>query len=154
MQLSTHITLDEFTESTTARRRSINNDLPIELHTQAKATAAMLERIRSHLCSLSGKSIPINITSGYRCLLLNQAIGSRSTSDHVQALACDFKAPEFGDAHAVSKALSTVVDVLSIGQLIFEFSSWVHVSTRIPDKIINRILTIDGLGVRAGIREG
>jgi hypothetical protein len=43
--------------------------------------------------------------------------------------------------------------VLGIGQLIYEFESWVHVSTRIPDKIINRIITINKRGVSAGILE-
>jgi hypothetical protein len=36
-------------------------------------------------------------------------------------------------------------------RLMILFGTWVHVSTRIPDKIINRIITIDKDGTRAGI---
>ena len=153
MNLSTHFTLAEFTDSDSARRRGIDNDLPIELYTSAHGTAEMMERIRAHLSSIAGKPAPILITSGYRSPSLNRAIGSSDTSDHTQARAVDFKAPMFGSAHAVALALAPVVSVLGIGQLIYEFGSWVHVSTRLPDKVINRIITINKRGVHAGILE-
>ena len=153
MNLSTHFTLSEFIESDTANRKGINNDLPLTLTANAKNTCEMMERIRAHLSSISGKPAPILITSGYRCALLNRAIGSSDTSDHTLALAVDFKSPVFGSAHAVALALAPVVSVLGIGQLIYEFGSWVHVSTRIPDKVINRIITINKRGVHAGILE-
>jgi zinc D-Ala-D-Ala carboxypeptidase len=152
-RLSTHFTLAEFIESDTAKRKDINNDLPLTLTANAKNTCEMMERIRAHLCSLAGKTVPIIITSGYRGPLLNRAIGSKDTSDHTLALAVDFKAPTFGSALSVSLALAPLVSVLGIGQLIYEFESWVHVSTRIPDKIINRIITINKRGVHAGILE-
>jgi zinc D-Ala-D-Ala carboxypeptidase len=150
-QLSTHFSLSEFIASDTASRRGIDNDLPMELYTSAHSTCEMLEKIRSHLCSIAGKTIPILITSGYRCQMLNAAIGSGVTSDHVKARAADFKAPEFGSALAVAQALAPMVSTLGIGQLIYEYKSWIHVSTRLPDKIINRIITIDQRGTRAGI---
>ena len=150
-QISTHFSIAEFTASDTAQRRGIDNDLPVELYASAHATCEMLEKIRNHLSSLAGKPIPIQITSGYRCGTLNQAIGSSSSSDHVHARAADIKAPEFGSAFDVSKALAPMVSALGIGQLIFEYNSWTHVSTRLPDKIINRIITIDKRGTRAGI---
>ena len=153
MNLSTHFLLSEFVESDTARRRGIDNDLPVELYTNAKGAAEMLERIRAHLSSIAGKPVPVLITSGYRSLLLNMAIGSKATSDHTQALAVDIKAPAFGSAYAVAQALAPVVSVLGIGQLILEFGAWVHVSTRLPDKVINRIITINKRGVHAGIVE-
>lgn len=153
MNLSTHFTLSEFIESDTAKRRGINNDLPLTLTANAKNTAEMMERIRAHLSSISGKPAPILITSGYRSQLLNRAIGSSDTSDHTLALAVDFKSPVFGSAHAVALALAPVVSVLGIGQLIYEYDSWVHVSTRLPDKVINRIITINKRGVHAGILE-
>jgi uncharacterized protein YcbK (DUF882 family) len=113
----------------------------------------MLERIRAYLVSDSGKNIPIIITSGYRCPQLNRAIGSSDTSDHRKALAADFRAPAYGTPLQVCKALAPVVSVLGIGQLILEFNSWVHVSTRPSDKIINRIITISKAGTQAGIVE-
>lgn len=152
MKLSEHFTLAEFTDSDTARRKGINNDLPIELHANAKETAEMLERIRAHLSSLAGKPVPIIISSGYRSPALNRAIGSTG-ADHPQARAVDFKAPAFGGALSVARAIAPMVSAFGIGQLIYEFDSWVHVSTRTPDKAINRIITINRSGVHAGILE-
>lgn len=153
MNLSTHFTLAEFTESDTAQRKDINNDLPIGLYESAKVTCEMMEKIRSHLSSVAGKPIPIIITSGYRSPLLNRSIGSKDTSDHTLAKAVDFRAPAFGSAHAVAKALAPMVQMFGIGQLIYEYKSWIHVSTRLPDRIANRIITIDKTGAHVGIVE-
>ena len=154
MRLSTHFTLEEFTASDTAARLGIDNDLPAELYPAAKATAEMLEAIRAHLSSACApRSIPVVITSGYRCPALNTAIGSKPTSDHVQARAADIKAPMFGSPYELACALTPFVSALGIGQLIYEFDSWVHVSTRVPDKIINRVITINKRGTFPGIVE-
>lgn len=152
MNLSTHFTLDEFTASDTAQRLSINNDLPIELLSSAIESAGMMERIRGHLGMLAGKPIPIIVTSGYRCPELNRKIGSSDISDHRKAMALDFKAPAFGSPLQVCQALAPVVSVLGIGQIIYEHS-WVHVSTRTPDKLINRIITVQGRDYVPGIVE-
>lgn len=153
MNLSEHFTLEEFTASSTAARRGIDNSLPAEHMIAAKDACYLMERIRAFLSSRAGRPVPIFITSGYRCPALNAAIGSSSTSDHLKARAVDFKAPGFGTPHEVAAALAPVVDELQIGQLIAEFGSWVHVSTRRPDKLVNRILTIDSAGTRAGIQQ-
>lgn len=155
MNLSAHFTMAEFVASDTALRRKINNDLPIELYDNAKATADMLERIRAYLGDKAGKAIPIIITSGWRCPELNRTIGSGDSSDHRKAMAADFRAPAFGDPVEVCKALAPAVSVLGIGQLILEFgkTGWVHVSTHPSDKIINRIITISAAGTQAGIVE-
>jgi hypothetical protein len=42
------------------------------------------------------------------------------------------------------------LDEFGIGQLINE-GAWVHVSRKSPSRKINRIITIDKLGVRVGI---
>lgn len=152
MKLSTHFSLSEFVQSDTAERMGINNDLPIELTANAQATADMLEKIRAYMVEQSGRNIPIIITSGYRCPQLNRAIGSSDTSDHRKAMAADFRAPAFGTPLEVCKALAPVVSVLGVGQVIYE-NSWIHVSTRIPDKIINRILTVSGKDYIPGIVE-
>jgi hypothetical protein len=110
----------------------------------------MMERIRYHI------DAPIAITSGYRCEVLNKAVGSKPGSDHTLAFACDFKAPKAGTPADIAKLLAPVISIVGIGQLILEYAApdgggWVHVSTKIPDKIINRIITIDKTGTRAGI---
>mgnify|MGYP001563703193 CR=1 FL=1 len=152
MRLSAHFTLKEFTDSDTALRLGIDNILPDVLLHEAEATADMLERIRAYLGDCAGHEVRIDITSGYRCAALNTAVGSKPTSDHIKALAADFKAPVFGTALEVCKALAPAVDVLGIGQLIHEHA-WIHVSRRRPEKDSNRLLTVNGSGYVPGIME-
>ena len=143
--MTPHFTLAEFTASDTAARLGIDNSLPDELREAAHRTLEMMERIRYHI------DAPISITSGYRCETLNKAVGSKPGSDHTMAFAVDFKAPKAGTPADIAKLLAPVISIVGIGQLILEFGTWVHVSTKIPDKIINRIITIDKIGTRAGI---
>ncbi len=143
--MTPHFSLEEFTASDTAARLNIDNRIPDELRENALKTLQMMERIRFHI------DAPITITSGYRCSALNQAIGSKPTSDHTLAFAVDFKAPKSGTPYEIAKDLAGVIDVLGIGQLILEFGTWVHVSLARPEKTINRIITIDKTGTRAGI---
>lgn len=151
MKLTQHFTLEEFTRSDNSFRLGIDNRLPPQLMWAAEETAYMMERIRAYLCDRAGCDIPIEVTSGYRCAALNQALGSKATSDHVRMLAVDFKAPDFGSAYAVADALRPAVYGLQIGQLINEFGAWVHVSTRVPDLPVNRIITINSQGTQPGI---
>lgn len=143
--MTPHFSLEEFTQSDTAARLNIDNRIPDELRENALKTLQMMERIRFHI------DAPITITSGYRCEALNKAIGSKPTSDHTLAFAVDFKAPKAGTPYEIARDLASVIDVLGIGQLILEFGTWVHVSLARPEKTINRIITIDKTGVRAGI---
>lgn len=152
MNLSQHFTLEEFTDSDTARRLGIDNSLPNVYLPVAEQTAQMMERIRHHLSYLNKGEVPVIITSGYRCLRLNAAIGSAPTSDHTRALAVDFRAPAFGSPLKICRALQPVMDQLGIGQMIYEHT-WVHVSRRDPDKVINKVLTVNGSGYVAGIVE-
>jgi zinc D-Ala-D-Ala carboxypeptidase len=154
-RLSEHFTVAEFTASRTALARGIDNDLPIELLANARATAAMLERIRSHLSDLKGRTVPIIVTSGYRSQALNSAIGGSPRSDHLQALAADIRAPSFGSPLEVARALEGVTDEMGIGQLINEFpdtgNGWVHLSIQAPEREINAVITVTRAGVVPGI---
>ena len=143
--MTPHFSLAEFTASDTAARLGIDNSLPTELRDNAEQTLQMMERIRLHI------NAPITITSGYRCAALNKAIGSKPGSDHTLAFAVDFKASRAGTPAEIAKSLALVVDMLGIGQLILEFGSWVHVSFCSSSKAINRIITIDKNGTKAGI---
>lgn len=153
MQLSPHFTMAEFANSDTAVRMGIDNTVPANLLMAAKDTCDMLERIRAFLTARAGREIPIQITSGYRCRDLNVAVGGQPTSDHVRAQAIDFKAPAFGTPYQVCRAIGAQVSELGIGQVIHEYGRWVHVSTRRPDKEINRLITITARGTQAGIQE-
>jgi zinc D-Ala-D-Ala carboxypeptidase len=148
MQLSQHFTLEELTASATARERHIDNTLPQEFLPRLIGVAEMLERIRATL------RVPLVISSGYRCDALNRAVGSKPSSDHLVARAADFVAPQFDTPSAIAAALVPLVATLSIGQLILEGvhgNQWVHVSTRVPDLAINRVLTISDAGTVPGI---
>jgi hypothetical protein len=151
-----HFSLDEFIASDLAARSRINNTLPPELTSNALAALSLLEKIRDYLSKLSGHDVPMSITSGYRCLELNTLLKSKASSDHVQGLAADFRAPSFGTPINVCRALGPQVGVLDIGQLINEFpgpNGWVHVSTKSVVDSVNRIITITSAGTRSGIFE-
>jgi len=150
MQLTPHFTLAELTASNKAKALGIDNTPPEELIPRLIRTAEMLERIRELL------GAPVMVTSGYRCSTLNKAVGSASTSDHPQGHAADFVCPGYGSAYQVAKALAPQVSVLGIGQLILEGvkgKQWIHVSTRVPEKASNRVITITDAGAQLGIQE-
>lgn len=150
MQLTQHFTLAELTKSSTAARLGLDNTPPPEVLPALTRTAEMLERIRSSL------GVPVTVTSGYRAWAVNKAVGGVTTSDHAQGRAADIVAPRYGTPLQIARALAPLVDVLGIGQLIYErfgSTSWVHVSTRVPDKRVNRVITITSAGTQLGIQE-
>jgi hypothetical protein len=148
MQLTEHFTLAELTRSNKATELGIDNTPPPELIPRLVLLAEMLERIRSTL------NAPIIVTSGYRGEKLNMAVGGSSTSDHPRGHAADIVSPRYGTATDVAKALAPLVSVIGIGQIILEGvrgKQWVHVSTRAPERAINRVITITDAGVQPGI---
>lgn len=153
MMLTQHFNLAELVRSDTATRLAIDNTPPPELLPRLVLLAELLERIRSTL------GCPVIVTSGYRCERLNAAIGGVTSSDHSRGHAADIVAPAYGTPAQVAAVLAPLVSTLAIGQLILEGfakpggrrSEWVHVSTRAPEKPINRVLTISDSGVRVGI---
>lgn len=150
MKLTQHFYLAELTRSAKAAQLGIDNTPPRELVPRLVMVAEMLERIRSTL------GCPVIVTSGYRCERLNLAVGGATTSDHPQGHAADIVAPGFGNAWQVANTLAPLVSVLGIGQLILEGvrgKQWVHVSTHVPEKAVNRVITITDSGVKAGIHE-
>ena len=150
MQLTQHFTLAELTKSSTAERLELDNTPPPEVLPALTSTAEMLERIRSTL------GVPVTVTSGYRAWAVNKAVKGATTSDHAQGRAADIVAPRYGTPLQIARALAPLVDVLGIGQLIYErfgSTSWVHVSTRVPDKRVNRVITITSAGTQLGVQE-
>lgn len=125
MNLSQHFTLAEFMLSNEAGRRGIDNTPPVELYAALKRTALGLETVRMRLGGM-----PIVVSSGYRCMALNEAIGSKSTSQHLKGEAADFICPRFGNPTAVVAALRD--SDVPYDQLILEFvrngGGWTHVS--------------------------
>lgn len=122
MRFTQHFTFDEFTRSDYAIRHGIDNTPPGFVLTNLRMLAARLERVRAVI------GAPLLITSGYRCPVLNRAIGGSATSAHVAGLAADFIAPEFGSPFAVARAIEANADEIDFDQLIFEGGSWVHLA--------------------------
>lgn len=149
MQLTPHFTLAEMTASSKARQLGLDNTPPPEIVPRLVRTAEMLERIRSTL------NVPVIVTSGYRSQAVNKQVGGVATSDHTQGHAADIVAPKYGTPEQIARALAPLIQTLGIGQLIYErfgASSWVHVSTRVPDKPVNRVITITAQGTALGIQ--
>lgn len=149
MQLTPHFTLAELTASAKAQTLGLDNTPPPELMPRLVLTAEMLERIRSTL------RVPITVTSGYRSRQVNQAVGGVTSSDHALGHAADIVAPGYGTPYRIAKTLAPLVSVLGIGQLILEGvkgKQWVHVSTRVPDKPANRVITITDQGAQLGVQ--
>ena len=150
MNLTPHFTLAEFTRSAKAQALGLDNTPTAKALANLQRTAQMLERVRAHL------GAPITITSGYRGPVLNKSVGGATSSDHLQGMAADVVAPKFGTPYEVAKALAPHLQALGIGQIIYEKSArseWVHLSTRVPEKPANRVITIVvGKGVQIGIQ--
>ena len=149
MQLSEHFTLAELTRSSKAQMLGLDNTPAADVLTRLQVLAAMLERIRKHL------GAPIIITSGYRSPAVNRAVGGVTSSDHQRGMAADILCPGYGSPQQIARSLAPQVVALGIGQLIYEHigrSEWVHVSTRIPDKPSNRVITVTGAGTQLGIQ--
>jgi len=99
--LSEHFSVDEFEFSEIATAKKIPNKMNAVEKAMAKHTAQyLLENIRKHLnikyVSKTVKEITIKITSGFRSLALNQAVGGvnkpGNLSQHCKAMACDIEA--------------------------------------------------------------
>jgi len=74
MNLTNHFSLQELTNSATAKRLKIDNTPSDLIIKELQEVANMLEKIRI----VYGK--PIIVTSGYRCPKLNNVVGGAKTS--------------------------------------------------------------------------
>lgn len=143
MKLSENFTLEELTASQTAARQGIDNTPPEGVINNLKRLAAALQEVRALLNHRA-----ILVSSGYRSLELNQAIGGSATSDHCKGLASDFICPSYGTPNDIVRAIAA--SSLSFKQVIREFDKWVHLS--IPEEgqePRKQALIIDRQGARA-----
>ena len=119
-RLTPHFTLEEFTFSQTAARKGIDNTPHEGILDNLCILANGMEDVRNLL------NAPIHVSSGYRCLALNDAIGSKPTSQHVQGLACDFTASRSGTPEIIFADIIT--SDIPYDQVILEFDRWIHIS--------------------------
>lgn len=147
MKLSPHFSLEELTASDLASRKGWDNT-PTEIETaNLKRLAALLEQVRDLVKS------PVVINSGYRSKVLNDAIGSKDTSQHRIGCAADIRVPGM-TPREVCKLI--IASGIPYDQLIQEFyeegksGGWTHIS--VPDSAARpyrrSTLIIDSKGTR------
>ena len=125
MMLSEHFSLDEFTFSATAQAMGINNTPgSLELENLKFLCREVLEPARKVIGE------PIHITSGYRCLALNRAVGGVAQSYHVRGLAADIHIESAAHASRLTDALDAqpYCDLILVEHA--HGASWLHVQVR------------------------
>lgn len=127
IQLSKNFTLDEMTASATAKAKGIANR-PLTQHI-VNMTALCLNVLQPLRDAMRE---PIKIGSGYRCGLLNEAVGGVKNSQHMSGQAADLCID--GNLRKGRKWFDYIKEHLDFDQLIWEHNSkgtyWVHVSYR------------------------
>lgn len=124
--LSEHFQPHEATDSTIALRLGIDNtQVTQEVWAAAQRTATGMEKVRTIL------GYAIHIDSWIRCKALNDAVGSKDTSQHLKGEAVDFVCPSFGTPLDIARELIKHKDLIRFDQLIMEHT-WVHISWCAP----------------------
>jgi hypothetical protein len=140
MNLSEHFTLEELT--VTSHREFDNTPKASELANLMRM-AALLEQVKT---VLSGK--PIMINSGFRCKQVNDAVGSKNTSQHRLGCAADIRVPGMTPDQVVKAIIASDI---GYDQVIREFDSWTHISVPNSPSMSPRkqALIIDKTGTKA-----
>jgi hypothetical protein len=139
MQLTEHFTLEELTHTDHREFDNTPNEQELE---NLKRLAIFLEQVKS---VLGGR--PVMVNSAFRSKQVNDAVGSRDTSQHRIGCAVDIRIPELTPDQVVKTIMASS---LAYDQLIREFDRWTHVS--IPNtaelKPRKQVLIIDKSGTR------
>ena len=140
MNLTPHFTVDELT--TTDHREFDNTPNEAEM-ANLRRLAQFLEQVKE---VLGGK--PIMVNSAFRSKQVNDAVGSKDTSQHRLGCAADIRVPGMTPDEVVRAIIKSGI---GYDQVIREFDRWTHVSipnlsTGTPRK---QALIIDKQGTRA-----
>jgi hypothetical protein len=126
MQLSKNLSLAEVVRSESAKRNGISNN-PTKEHLANLTSIALnvFQPIRDNFL------VPIHISSGYRSVALNRAVGGSNTSQHSKGQALDIDMD--GTKITNKQIFDFIKDNIEFDQLIWEFGTdknpdWVHVS--------------------------
>ena len=133
--MTPHFTLAELTHTD---HRTLDNTPNAAELANLKRLAEFLEVVKT---TLGGK--PVMINSAFRSKAVNDAVGSKDTSQHRLGLAADFRVPGI-TPDAVVRAI--IEAKLPFDQIIREFDAWTHIS--IADKPRRQALIIDKAGTR------
>lgn len=142
MNLTPHFTLEELTASETAERNGWDNSPNDAELANLTRLADFLEQVK---VVLDGKAIMIS--SGLRTKKVNDAVGSKDSSQHRIGCAADFRVPSMTPDEVVRKIIASGI---SFDQVIREFDRWTHISIPNSDDTSPRkqALIIDKAGTR------
>jgi len=139
MNLTKHFTLDELT---TTDHREFDNTPNETERANLVRLAGLLELVK---VALGGK--PIMVNSAFRSKKVNDAVGSKDTSQHRIGCAADIRVPGVTPDQVVKAVIAAK---LPFDQIIREFDRWTHIS--IPNdpngKPRGQTLIIDKAGTR------
>ena len=138
-QLSKHFSLAELTHTDHREFDNTPNEAELE---NLKRLAIFLEEVKA---LLGGR--PVMVNSAFRSKLVNDAVGSRDTSQHRLGCAVDIRVPELTPDQVVQAIKNSD---LPFDQLIREFDRWTHLSVpNTPTTEPRRqVLIIDKSGTR------
>jgi len=139
MNLSEHFTLEELTHT---EHRELENTPNEQELANLKRLAEFLEGVKT---VLGGK--PIMVNSAFRSKAVNDAVGSKDTSQHRVGCAADLRVPGMTPDEVVKAIIASGI---GYDQVIREFDRWTHIS--IPNKLFDsprkQALIIDKQGTR------
>jgi len=139
MLLTPHFTLEELIA--TQHREFDNTPNSSEIN-NLKRLAEMLEKVKT---LLDGK--PIMVNSAFRSKAVNDAVGSKDTSQHRVGCAADIRVPGLTPDQVVKAIIGSTI---AYDQIIREFDSWTHISVPNSPSVTPRKqqLIIDKQGTR------
>lgn len=139
MNLSPHFTLEELTHTDHREFDNTPNDAE---KNNLKRLADFLEQVKT---VLGGK--PIMVNSAFRCKQVNDAVGSKDTSQHRLGCAADIRVPGMTPDEVVKAVIASGI---GYDQIIREFDRWTHISVpnTITDTPRRQALIIDKTGTR------
>ena len=117
MILTPHFTLEELTAT---QHRTLDNTPNSSEINNLRRLAEMLEEVKT---LLDGK--PIMINSGFRSKAVNDAVGSKDSSQHRVGCAADIRVPGLTPDQVVKAIIGSPI---AFDQIIREFDSWTHIS--------------------------
>jgi len=139
MNLSPNFTLDELTH--TDHRQFDNTPNASEMANLVRL-AGFLEEVKT---AIGGK--PVMVNSAFRCKEVNDAVGSKDTSQHRIGCAADIRVPSMTPDEVVKAVIGSGI---GYDQLIREFDRWTHISvpSTAGDSPRRQVLIIDKTGTR------
>lgn len=122
MKLTENFSLEELTVSDIGVRKGLDNTPNATEIANLMRVALLLEQVRALLKK------PIIVNSAFRSKAVNDAVGSKDTSQHRIGCAADIRVPGMTPKQVVQACIDAKIPY---DQIIQEFDSWTHIS--VPD---------------------